>query len=577
MIKAIIIDGEEIKSPPIPYKHTFTTRGDHKVEYVTDDGIIPAGLLKGCKHLKSVNIKKSAKEIKQNAFAGSGLSALEIPENIQKIDLSSVDDCSQLENIQFASETVPEIVGTIASNIKVYVPVQSDESYRNALIGANIINSNDNVIQIRTSNLYILNSFKSTYYACRVIESKHRVHGTEEWIEDNLEEEMPWTEEDYDFLWKMSTQVLPDNWMCNNSRGIKEIKFISGITTIGRFTFQNVEGLTKIDLGNCVTTINYAGVSACKELEFIDGGANVTNLDKFAFFSLPKITDLVYMNTRIAYFPETQLGTVEILEGVEEVVLSWNCKADLIKLPSTCKYYSGHTHDPVPVLLNEGLETIDVFNQGNLNIHIPDSVITLDSWSINKQFTDEEIPKGVTSASNIHCYVRQNKVMKNAKVLFDVPPSTSGVYTIPDGIEFVCGWCFNSSNVTEVIIPSSVKTWEASFAQSKIQKIKFPDTIETYVMGASFQQCTNLQEVDFGVNFEECGGQLFGYCTNLKKLTLRNPNKVVMPGNYYGSAFYQWGTHELDALYVPAHLVDQYKNPTYGWTRVTKAILPITE
>lgn len=75
----------------------------------------------------------------------------------------------------------------------------------------------------------------------------------------------------------------------------------------------------------------------------------------------------------------------------------------------------------------------------------------------------------------------------DGKTLVLFAPKATGSYTIPDGVETIGPYSFESSALTSIVIPSSVKTiGESAFFRSALTSIEIGEAVETIGEGAFF-------------------------------------------------------------------------------------------
>ena len=137
----------------------------------------------------------------------------------------------------------------------------------------------------------------------------------------------------------------------------------------------------------------------------------------------------------------------------------------------------------------------------------------------------------------------------DGKTLVLFAPKATGSYTIPDGVETIGPYSFESSALTSIVIPSSVKTigesaffrsaltsieigeavetiGEGAFTLSALTSIVIPESVET-IGKAAFSQSSVLTTVTFeGTTAPTIGTGIFGNCPNL--------TSILVPANATG-------------------------------------------
>lgn len=137
----------------------------------------------------------------------------------------------------------------------------------------------------------------------------------------------------------------------------------------------------------------------------------------------------------------------------------------------------------------------------------------------------------------------------DGKTLVVFAPKATGSYTIPDGVETIGPFSFESSALTSIVIPSSVKTiGESAFFRSALTSIEIGEAVETIgamaffssaltsivipesvetIGEAAFSQSSALTTVTFeGESAPTIGKGIFAFCDNL--------TSILVPANAAG-------------------------------------------
>lgn len=153
----------------------------------------------------------------------------------------------------------------------------------------------------------------------------------------------------------------------------------------------------------------------------------------------------------------------------------------------------------------------------------------------------------------------------DGKTLVVFAPKATGSYTIPDGVETIGPYSFESSALTSLVIPSSVKTiregafylsaltsieiGEAvetievmAFFRSALTSLVIPKSVETIGKGA-FSQSSALTTVTFeGETAPTIGKGIFAYCDNLASI-LVPANATGYTGDGASDNWKAWATY----------------------------------
>ncbi|MGN0115484.1 MAG: leucine-rich repeat domain-containing protein, partial [Acutalibacteraceae bacterium] len=201
----------------------------------------------------------------------------------------------------------------------------------------------------------------------------------------------------------------------------------------------------------------------------------------FTIFSAVTITASAEENVVYGDYMYTDLddGTV-IIDGYEGF-------DDDIIIPSTLK---GKTVSAIGGY---------VFNGAVCNsIEIPASITLIESDAF---YDFNDVAEFKVAADNEHyCAVGGVLFTKDMTQLVKYPAKKSAdSYEIPDGVEYVCDYAFQKSNLLETVI--------------------IPNTVETLGFG-SFEQCENLASVTIPESVKTVGNNAFGECTALVELII---------------------------------------------------------
>ena len=170
------------------------------------------------------------------------------------------------------------------------------------------------------------------------------------------------------------------------------------------------------------------------------------------------------------------------------------------------------------------------------SLTIPNSVTFIGScafWGCNGM-TSLEIPNSVTNIEDgAFKYCRGLKTpIYNAHCFVYMPPSYTGTYTIPEGIEQIVGCAFFAcSNLTSIEIPNSVTSIGGlAFTDCKnLTTLAIPNSVTT-IGRCAFENCSNLKSVVIPTGVTSIKEETFKNCSNLTSVTI--PNSVTSIGRY---------------------------------------------
>ena len=144
---------------------------------------------------------------------------------------------------------------------------------------------------------------------------------------------------------------------------------------------------------------------------------------------------------------------------------------------------------------------------------------------------------------------------------------------IPDGVEEIEQVAFwYHDKLESVTFPKTLrKIGDNSFSNCpKLREVVLPEGFENCVVQC-FMENVNLNYVDLPSTFTDLGHETFVDCPKLQTVILRSPKKLDF--NYSFGAYFQEAPMVNPHLYVPANLVEQYRQDS-NWS-VFKHILPL--
>ncbi len=181
----------------------------------------------------------------------------------------------------------------------------------------------------------------------------------------------------------------------------------------------------------------------------------------------------------------------------------------------------------------------------------------------------------------------------NNKLFACFPLSSSGAYTIPDGIEIIVSGAFNQRhNLTSIVIPNSVITIEeyAFFSCEGLVSATIGNSVIT-IGESAFQGCTNLSSINFPESVTEVGGVAFASCPKLTEPLYNQHVFAYMPSSYIGDYTIQdgiklisgsalSGCSGLSSITIPSSVTSIDDYAFYWCTNLTEitceAIIPPT-
>ena len=128
------VDGVEVT--PSDY-YTFSTAGEHIVEYKLADGVISGNSFIYMYHLSNVEIGSGVTSIADcGAFYSTNLTSVTIPDSVTGIGTTAFYECSNLTSVTVEATTPPTLGEAVFDNthisLIIYVPSQSVNAYKAA-------------------------------------------------------------------------------------------------------------------------------------------------------------------------------------------------------------------------------------------------------------------------------------------------------------------------------------------------------------------------------------------------------------------------------------------------------------
>ncbi len=525
---------------------------------------IPDEFCKGMDSLKKITLLSGVKTIGNNAFAGTGITELSLPESITSIGESA------FAGTGIEEFSLPESVKTIGNT---------------AFAGC------DNLTEVVIPET-VTNIGEGAFSDCENVEK---------------------------VVWSDKLTEIPKNTF-KNCVSLKDINF-GNVQSIGTSAFDTCTSLTSVNIPDSVTKIGDHAFSGCSSLVIDKLPTNVTVYDDGVFneckaFTLSEIPEGVTHIWSGAFagceFPNSITLPVSIevargLNGCKKLIL----KEGVTKLDSQIKYCSEVEEVILPETLTEignrvfegcdslksitipkslercpgamaiwgpafefsSIETV-TFEEGTEKIHnalfancgslktvnIPDTVKTIGQyaffWCGNLESVN--IPEGVTTLeTSCFAYCGNLKSITIPSTIDDVGGAISGSPFEYCGIETVE---FTGNRTT---IPQSI-----FYESNNLKHVIFPENLKE-IGNTAFYGCDSLETVTFPEGLERIGDGAFAYCPNLTEVTI--PNSVTYWGSEsvsgLGNAFEYSGLKTVHLnegrIEIPSYAFIHCENLTY--------------
>lgn len=297
---------------------------------------------------------------------------------------------------------------------------------------------------------------------------------------DNL----TWTLDSEGVLTISGAGAMKDFYTCSdppwyaNIKSIKTVSIGSGVTSIGKFSFNEASNLVNVIIPDSVTSIGKSAFENCSGMVNAAIPNGVTTIGEYAFYGC------------------SSLSGVTIPDGVTSI--------------SNFSFYACSSLSSLT--LGSGLTSIgsSAFRgcSGLTDITIPDSVTSIgdSAFSNCSSLNSLMLGSGVTSIGSF--------AFQDCSSLTDV--------TIPDSVTGIGGAAFSGcSSLTGIIIPNGVTNIDGStFSNcSSLSSLTLGSGV-TSISGWAFQGCSSLTSITIPDSVTSIGSSAFSNCGSLSSLTL---------------------------------------------------------
>ena len=313
---------------------------------------------------------------------------------------------------------------------------------------------------------------------------------------------------------EFSAVVLPKtlqtigNWAFYDCKSLYSIDFGDSLISVGEGAFSACKNLRAIRLPDSVQTIAYSAFSSCDYLYQAELGSSLQTIGKYAFSSCPRLVGV-------------HLG------------------GDL----KTVDYNAFYSCDLLTHVTHRGTsEAWNAITFGDGNNSLRNASRHDNCMSATISFTT------ICTGSLAHCSLcaKPIRFMDEGGTVHWFENGVCLVCGVPEYLNYTIGTtsCTVTINgydgsVSEIVIPDTIEglpvTVIAAHAfanDSNLQKITIGNNV-TEIQSSSFQNCTNLTDVTLGENVRTIASSAFRDCDALSSITL--PDSVV---NLYSAAFY---------------------------------------
>lgn len=502
----------------------------------------------GCTNLTSVEYSpENVKEIKQDAFSGSGITSATLYAGVQ-YDGGVFSDCTQLQSVTVEDGT-RSLSGSIFS-------------------GCTALES----IIIPDSVTYI--SFLA-FKGCTSLSSVTLSRNTEEIFD----------------------------WVFWNCTSLKRIDIPDSVKSIGKEAFKNCTSLETVNIGSGTGYIASDAFSGCTAIKnFIvsaDNGAFCSDNDK-AVYTKDKTLLIIYPcgseDESYTLLPETKVINYKAFSGcaaLTDVLLNdgletirseafLNCTSlGRVIIPDTVTYISASSFRNTAFYNDTSSWTDNCLYNGAWLLEVKaDAVKNLSVQPGTKYLSDDCLYKpsyfGSITIETVHLpesFVGMNDgTFKDCRKLTAFTVDADNAYYSADG---ETGVLYNKDKTKLLIYPQNNAAAEfavpdtaseiapyAFYYCRNLTKVTLPDSLKS-IGKYSFYYCSKLRELNLPTNLESVGERAFYNCSNFNPSVLPSSVRYVGSNAFLFSGVYNDETKwDGNLLYMGDYLIDSRRDDT---------------
>lgn len=443
-----------------------------------------------CGSLSSVKIPDSVGHIGEYAFSHSGLSSVELPGSVTKIERGVFYGCGSLSSV-----TIPDSIKSIdayafgncdsLNSIKIPNSVRSVGEYAFSCSGLSSVEIPGSITKIEQGVFYDCDSLSSVTIPGSVRDIGNSAFGG---------------------CRELSSVTIPDS-----------------VRSIGDSAFSGCRKLSSITIPGGVKSIGAGAFEGCYEYRDNTGLASVTimsgveNIGDSAFRGCGKLSSVTIPDSvtsigENAFYNCSSLSNVTIPDGVKSIGSG---------AFAYCKGLSG--------------------------IVIPDSVSSIGANAFGRctMLTDIE----VSEENSEYCAVDGVLYDKEKTLLSACPAGKSGDFVIPTGVKAIEAWAFNGcTGLDSITIPNGVAEIGqcAFFDCSGLSSVSIPSDVKSIERNV-FNNCAGLRSIMIPDGVENIYEYAFSGCTGLRSIRIPASVKFISPSNGFGGCkdIYYAGTEEM--------------------------------
>ena len=484
--------------------------------------------------------------INRDAFYGCiGLTSVDIPQSVEYIGENAFAECSNLTSVTVRKEvpvSIDESVFSNRTNATLYVPAGCNEAYMAAPYWQDfkdiveiIVFADDNVKAICVANWDTNGDGELSEAEAAAVTSLGNVFKNKGNITSFNE-----------LQYFTGLMVIGFNAFQGCS-GLTSVTIPNSVMGIGDDAFMSCSSLTSVEIPNSVTEIRSSAFNGCSSLTSMEIPNSVTEIGSSAFNSCSGLTEVTIPNSvttigKYAFSGCSGLTSVVVSSGNTKYDSRGNCNAIIETATNTLIVGCKNTVIPnsVTSIGNSAFGECT----GLTSIMIPNSVTSIgeEAFSVCTGLTSITIPNSVTSIGGSAFWGCSGLTS------VEIPNSVTSI-----GVTTFAG----CSGLTSVEIPNSVTSigYGAFWNCTGLTSVEIPNSVTSIDYGA-FQGCSGLTSVEISNSVTSIGGDAFSDCSSLTEVTVESEAPVSISSSTFSN-------RTNATLYVPAGCKAAYEAAPY--------------
>ena len=324
-----------------------------------------------------------------------------------------------------------------------------------------------------------------------------------------------------------------------NIKSFDELKYFTGIDSIGNLAFKGCSGLTSVTIPGNVTSIGSSAFSSCTSLTTVNIPKSVTSIGSSAFYDCSGLTSVTIPNS---------------VTSVGNSTFSWCTGLTSVTIPNSVTSIGDYAFSGcrrlTSVTIPNNVTSIGDYafgRSGLTSVTIPNSVTSIgeEAFYDCSGLTSVTIPNSVTSIGDYAfrgCSGLISIVVEAGNKVFDSRDNSNAIIKtasntliagcmntiIPESVTSIGDDAFSGcSGLTSVIIPESVTSIgdDAFSGCSSLTSVTIPGSV-TSIGRYAFFHCRGLTSVIIGNGVTSIGNSAFNGCSGLTSIKVESGNTV---------------------------------------------------